>query len=70
MDLAELRAETMALRQENVELRAALAERILTAATTLKGQDRDPFNFLVEAHLAHIAGRPALSLLPVLSDPT
>lgn len=45
-------------------------ERILTALTTLKAQDRDSFAFLVEAHLAHVAGQPAPSLLPVTSDPT
>jgi transposase len=39
-------------------------ERILTIITTLKAQNRDPFVFLVEAHLAHTAGRPAPSLLP------
>lgn len=45
-------------------------ERILTAVTTLKAQNRDPFAYLVAAHLAFVSGQPPPSLLPARPDPT
>lgn len=39
-------------------------ERILTVVATLRAQDRDPLAYLVDAHEAFTAGRPAPSLLP------
>jgi len=39
-------------------------ERILTVVATLKAQDRDPFDYLVQAHQDYAAGRRVASLLP------
>lgn len=39
-------------------------ERILTVVATLNAQERDVFNYLVQAHVDHASGRPVGSLLP------
>jgi transposase len=39
-------------------------ERILTVVATLTAQDRDVFDYLVRAHVDHVARRPVASLLP------
>lgn len=39
-------------------------ERMLTATTTLRQQDRNVLDYLVAAHQARLDGRPAPSLLP------
>jgi transposase len=39
-------------------------ERILTAVATLKQQNRDPLQFLVDLYQSYILGRPLPSLLP------
>jgi transposase len=41
------------------------AQRIMTAAHTLRLQKRSVFQFVVAACQAHVAGRPLPSLLPI-----
>jgi transposase len=45
-------------------------ERILSVVATLKAQGRDPFAYLVDTHVAHAAGQPVPSMLPIPTLPT
>lgn len=47
------------------EAGSRFAERILTVAATCRQQERNALDFIIEAIVAHIHGRPAPSLLPV-----
>lgn len=44
-------------------------ERILTTVATLSAQRRNVLDFLMTAHVNHVAGLPAPSLLPPHADP-
>lgn len=44
-------------------------ERILTTVATLSAQQRNVRDFLMTAHVNHVAGRPVPSLLPPQADP-
>ncbi len=46
-------------------LGSRFVERILSVDATLAAQNRNPFDYLVHAHVDHAAGRPVASLLPV-----
>ena len=44
-------------------------ERILSTVATLSAQKRNVLDFLMSAHVNHVAGLPAPSLLPPQADP-
>ena len=44
-------------------------ERILTTVATLSAQQRNALDFLMTAHVNHVAGLSVPSLLPIQADP-